>query len=279
MNDSTRTLFFSFAGRINRATYWTRAFPVFLVFGFFVVAASFLEIRANGTQGVVSIALSLGGLWPILAVTIKRLHDRGRSAWFLVVFLIPVLGPIWLLVEIWTLPGDRGSNRFGDAPQDTGARRQWLVPLFDVVGFAALLLLLVLTFALTRSPGTALTRALRANGYELTRTEAPVSGLLPLPAGNSLTLMHVDGTAKIGSVEISQCRADDHILPGAQVCQLDGFANDGTVNVLIGTPKRTPAFSVETAEGRHVVILSVDFLGHDDQNADVKWLLKELNRP
>jgi uncharacterized membrane protein YhaH (DUF805 family) len=80
MNDSTRTLFFSFVGRINRATYWTRAFPVFLVFGFFVVAAKAFEIRANGTQGVVSIALSLGGLWPILAVTIKATVARADSA-------------------------------------------------------------------------------------------------------------------------------------------------------------------------------------------------------
>ena len=145
MNFSLRTLFFSFNGRINRATYWTRAFPVLLAWGVFVNAVHVSELQMLGMQGLVSVTLSLLGLWPSLAVTVKRLHDRGRSGWFLLIFLIPVLGPIWLLIEIWFLPGDQDTNRFGDSPQDKGLPLQWVVP-FEVVGVAAIVSLLVWTF-------------------------------------------------------------------------------------------------------------------------------------
>ena len=52
-------------------------------------------------------------LWPGIAVSVKRLHDRGRSAWFLLILLIPVIGAFWLLIELGILPGTSGPNRFG----------------------------------------------------------------------------------------------------------------------------------------------------------------------
>lgn len=278
MNVSTQSLFFSVVGRIDRATYWTRAFPIFLTLGLFVAATQALEFRVLGTQGVFSFVLSLGGLWPVLAVAVKRLHDRGRSAWFLLTFFVPVLGAIWLLVELWFLPGTKGANRFGDAPRDTGLDRRWIIP-FEVVGVVALISLLAWTFFW---PGAALIRALNANAYELMRIEAPVSGPVTLPPGNVLILMHVDGSASVGDVEINQCVPMDLDGTEAQGCRLDFSARyrPEYMNVFIGSPfAGTPAFSVETPDGRAVVILSPDFLGTGTPNADVKWLIDELNRP
>jgi uncharacterized membrane protein YhaH (DUF805 family) len=279
MNFALGTLLFSFEGRINRATYWTRAFPALLAGGLIVVATQALEFRVFGTSGVLSIALSLAGLWPAFAVTIKRLHDRGRSAWFLLTFLIPVLGPIWLLVEVWALPGTRGANNFGAEPRDPGLEARRVVP-FEIVGVAAMIWLLSWTFLW---PGAEMARALKANGYELLRLEEPVSGPVPLPAGNSLLLMQVDGSATIDDVEISQCVGMALGRTEAQACQMDPSAFDtrDRITIFVGSPfgGGTPAFSVETVAGRVIVVLSVDYLGTDPPNADVEWIIDEINRP
>lgn len=278
MNITGRNLFFSVAGRINRATYWTRAFPVLLILGLIVNATLAVELRVFGAQGLASLILMFGGLWPIFAVTIKRLHDRGRSSWFLLTFLIPLVGLIWLLIEGWFLPGTDGTNRFGDAPLDKGLDLRWVVP-FEVAGSSILILLLAWIFFSPIPFTTALRHALSANGYELLRMNEPVSGSVAIPAGNLLILMQVDGTARVRNVEIGQCDRM-HIVATAndQACRVESFERDP--HFLIGSPNRTPAFSAETAEGRVIIVLSVDFLRPEaEYEYGVDWLFKELNRP
>jgi uncharacterized membrane protein YhaH (DUF805 family) len=62
---------------------------------------------------LVLIALTL---WPWIAVSVKRFHDRGRSGWFLLIALIPFFGALWLLIELGFLRGTPGPNRFGSYP-------------------------------------------------------------------------------------------------------------------------------------------------------------------
>jgi len=52
-----------------------------------------------------------------IAMVIKRLHDRDRSGWFALIFLIPIVGAIWLFVEVICLAGTTGTNRFGLDPR------------------------------------------------------------------------------------------------------------------------------------------------------------------
>lgn len=59
----------------------------------------------------------IAAFWPNLAVGIKRCHDRGRSGWFLLIGLVPLLN-LWLAVELMFLRGTVGSNRFGPDPLD-----------------------------------------------------------------------------------------------------------------------------------------------------------------
>jgi len=47
---------------------------------------------------------------------VARLHDRGHSAWWLLWFLLPVVGWIVLFVQNAFLRGDGGPNRYGPAP-------------------------------------------------------------------------------------------------------------------------------------------------------------------
>lgn len=148
-NISIKELFFSFDGRINRATYWTRAVPVLLASALLVNAAFAIETRILGRQAIVSIAISLASFWPVLAVTVKRLHDRGRSGRFLLTLLIPIAGPIWLLAEVWILSGTDGTNQFGDPPWDRGLDRRWVVP-FEIACSVALISLIVWTYSLPK---------------------------------------------------------------------------------------------------------------------------------
>jgi cytochrome c-type biogenesis protein CcsB len=54
--------------------------------------------------------------WSTLAVSVKRLHDRGRPGAFLLVLLIPFAGPLLMLLELFVLKGTSGPNPFGADP-------------------------------------------------------------------------------------------------------------------------------------------------------------------
>ncbi len=55
-------------------------------------------------------------VWLSLANMAKRYHDRNKSAWWVLIILVPVVGPIWNFIECGFLPGTAGSNQFGPDP-------------------------------------------------------------------------------------------------------------------------------------------------------------------
>jgi len=55
-------------------------------------------------------------LWPSLAVQAKRWHDRDKSAWWVLINFVPLIGTIWSLVENGFLSGTPEANRFGPNP-------------------------------------------------------------------------------------------------------------------------------------------------------------------
>ncbi|MBE9063718.1 DUF805 domain-containing protein [cf. Phormidesmis sp. LEGE 11477] len=88
----------TFEGRARRAEYWY--FSLFNVLISFVVgfADGFISsILGVGTIGLSAIYI-LGTLVPSIAVTCRRLHDTGRSGWMQLIAIIPLIGPIILLV-------------------------------------------------------------------------------------------------------------------------------------------------------------------------------------
>lgn len=130
-------LFFGFQGRINRAKYWI-AVVVYLAVAIVLVlvgmgmamAGSFLVILI---AVIIYIPMIISGV----AVGIKRLHDRGKSGWWLLLFylapailsgggeamgagmvlsLASLAISIWALVELGFLKGDTGANAYGPDP-------------------------------------------------------------------------------------------------------------------------------------------------------------------
>ena len=65
-----------------------------------------------------SLAISFGGLIVGWACSARRYHDRGKSGWWQLIQFIPLIGPIWMIIELGMLSGDSGSNRFGSATDD-----------------------------------------------------------------------------------------------------------------------------------------------------------------
>ena len=101
-------LFFQFDGRVNRAKFWLVVVVVWVVGG--VVGAIF------GFRSAVYYLVGLVLLWPYLAGAIKRWHDRDKSGWWMLIGLIPIIGQIWVLVELGFLPGTAGPNQYGPDP-------------------------------------------------------------------------------------------------------------------------------------------------------------------
>ncbi len=101
-------------GRIARGTWWL--YGVLLPLGVGLLLHALLgiaRIRAELAEHVVNVLL----LWPSLAVSIKRWHDRNHSGWWALVVLLPVVGWVAALIVNGFLPGTRGPNRFGPEPR------------------------------------------------------------------------------------------------------------------------------------------------------------------
>lgn len=122
---------FGFSGRIGRLQWWFAQLIVIpVVVGLGIGIAYFLTpaddaARSAAAEGLNGRALSMVVCvlaavilmtWINVASTVKRYHDRDKSgAWFCVTF-IPLIGPIWLLVECGFLPGSPGGNGYGSPP-------------------------------------------------------------------------------------------------------------------------------------------------------------------
>ena len=89
-----------------------------VIFGIVVLAIilSGSNDSLAGLGGILYVVYVLGIIVPSLAVTVRRLHDTGKSGWMLLIGLIPLVGPIILLVSYFT-DGDLGANQYGPSPK------------------------------------------------------------------------------------------------------------------------------------------------------------------
>jgi len=106
-----------FNGRSRRKEYW-----MFVLFNLIISIAltSFERMLGLGSDygtGFLSTIYSLGVLIPSIAVGIRRLHDIGKSGWWLLIVLVPVIGWIWIIVLLAT-DGHPGSNEYGINPKE-----------------------------------------------------------------------------------------------------------------------------------------------------------------
>ena len=101
-------LLFGFEGRIGRGLFWTgQAFVLVLgaLYARYVERLLVMWIPGSIFMGsAVALLLLLPIVWIQAAITIKRCHDRGKSGFWSMLLLVPVLGLLWLLIDCGMLP-------------------------------------------------------------------------------------------------------------------------------------------------------------------------------
>jgi uncharacterized membrane protein YhaH (DUF805 family) len=107
---------FSPVGRIGRAQWWlAQLVPMsFFIVLFVLVAQS--EPNLGWLNGVGCSVVCIFLVWLSFCVTVKRYHDRNKSGWWYLLQFVPIVGPIWAMVELGFLPGDYADNDFGTGP-------------------------------------------------------------------------------------------------------------------------------------------------------------------
>ena len=100
----------TFKGRARRPEYWWwYLFYSLVLWGLLILDG---VIAAVGGPAVLTLLGVLALFLPTLAAGVRRLHDTDRSGWMLLIMLIPLVGPILLIVFLCQR-GTEGANRFG----------------------------------------------------------------------------------------------------------------------------------------------------------------------
>jgi uncharacterized membrane protein YhaH (DUF805 family) len=99
-----RDKYVDFNGRAGRPEFWW--FALFCL----LVAAVFGVLRLETLGMLANLALLL----PSLAVGARRLHDTGKSGWFQLVWLIPLIG--WAIMVYWLVQPSVSANEYGNGP-------------------------------------------------------------------------------------------------------------------------------------------------------------------
>jgi uncharacterized membrane protein YhaH (DUF805 family) len=104
-----------FSGRARRRDYW------FFILWYVIISIGLAIIDTVaglriGNAGVLQSLYALAVLIPGLAVTVRRLHDTGRTGWWVLIVFIPLIGMIVLLVFMF-LDSQAGENEHGPAPK------------------------------------------------------------------------------------------------------------------------------------------------------------------
>jgi uncharacterized membrane protein YhaH (DUF805 family) len=110
--------FVDFAGRARRQEFW--------MFVLFNAIFACVAMALDNVFGIANPVFHYGPLYgiyglvvllPSLAVTVRRLHDIGKSGLMILIALIPIVGGIWLLV-LMCKAGVRGANQYGADPKE-----------------------------------------------------------------------------------------------------------------------------------------------------------------
>lgn len=125
MSHAVRTVlskYATFQGRAPRSEFWWWVLAIFLLLlvtrlidG--ALAAPLLGFSAFAPEAgqPLSFLVALGVIVPNIAVGVRRLHDTGRSGWWILIGLIPLIGTL-ILLYFYIQPSEQGDNAYGPAP-------------------------------------------------------------------------------------------------------------------------------------------------------------------
>ncbi|WP_170340319.1 DUF805 domain-containing protein [Ruegeria arenilitoris] len=125
MSHAVRTVlskYATFQGRAPRSEFWWWVLALFLVLvvtqlidGAVVAPLLGFDAFASEAGQPLSWLVSLGVILPNIAVGVRRLHDTGRSGWWILIGLIPLIGTL-ILLYFYIQPSEQAENAYGAAP-------------------------------------------------------------------------------------------------------------------------------------------------------------------
>lgn len=107
----------NFNGRARRKEYWMFTLYIFIILICVTILDNILGLTIDGLPyGALYISSSLALTIPSLAMIVRRLHDNGKSGWFYLIVLVPIVGAIWLFVLL-VQEGAPIANQYGEDPK------------------------------------------------------------------------------------------------------------------------------------------------------------------
>ncbi len=93
-----------FSGRADRTQFW-----YFVLWSFII--SIIISLVSEDLVSIYSLLIFL----PSIAIGTRRLHDIGKSGWWQLIALIPIVGVIWLII-LFAREGEKKENRYGKVP-------------------------------------------------------------------------------------------------------------------------------------------------------------------
>lgn len=104
---------FNYSGRASQSAYWwLYVFIMAVYYGLGIIVRILIAVTSSLDVLAPVLLADLAISVPQISAAVRRLHDSGRSGFWMFLFLIPIFGWITLLVFL-LMPGTRGPNRFG----------------------------------------------------------------------------------------------------------------------------------------------------------------------
>lgn len=100
-------LLFTSRGRINRMTFWNA--QLFIWLAFYILFTS-IDLFIGYSYTLIIYPLLY---WALYCTAAKRLHDRNKTSWLLALTIIPILGPLWLFIQLGFRKGSPERNKYG----------------------------------------------------------------------------------------------------------------------------------------------------------------------
>jgi uncharacterized membrane protein YhaH (DUF805 family) len=122
-----------FTGRARRREFWSWFLFVWIMLFVLMYLDTLLGLGGTATSyrtgnsigfsmtgGLLTLLFGLAMLIPSVAVSVRRLHDVGKSGWYLLFIIVLLIGWIYLLY-LYVQPGMPGPNEYGDDPKGADA--------------------------------------------------------------------------------------------------------------------------------------------------------------
>jgi uncharacterized membrane protein YhaH (DUF805 family) len=109
-----------FSGRARRKEYWMFALFNFIIFLVLEIVLGMAGAIIGSDLNIIGLLYTLAVILPSLSVGVRRLHDIGRSGWWLLIAFVPLIGAIVLLL-FHVKDSTPGENEYGENPKETAA--------------------------------------------------------------------------------------------------------------------------------------------------------------